>query len=107
MCSVTVNIHGSPTPQRIPVSLTGEGRVCLRCLNANGMTSTQTQWFLNDMTIIDIRKNLRPDIVQYFAGVLVLLPGVLGNGSAGEYFIRACTFDDFSIISMTLYSTGE
>ncbi len=108
-CDIIVDINESPTAQRVQVDRTG--RVCLRCLNANGMTSTTTTWGLRDGATISDRENNNPAVGEYANGVLVLLPGILGNGSAGEYGPISCTSigltPGYSIFDVMLYSSGE
>ncbi len=87
------------------------GRVCLRCLNANGVTSLETVWGLRDGDTISDRKNKDPAVGVYFEGMLVLLPGVLRNGSAGEYSPLTCdsgpTISPQFSFKLSLYSSGE
>ncbi len=107
-----IDINESSNSQRVGVDLRGQDRVCLRCLNANGETSLTTIWGLRDGSIISDRENQNPTVGEYFDGVLVLLPGVLGNGSADEYGPISCFSGSdiapgYNIIDITLYSTGE
>ena len=93
----------------------GTERLCLQCWNDAGMTSTRTSWSLEggsrlvDPDVI----TMIPNVAEYFAGVLVLLPGVLGNGRFGEYgSVRCVSGDDlssspFDITVDKLVSTGE
>ncbi len=108
-CDVMVDITAADDAGRVRVDRTG--RVCLRCLNANGVTSATTVWTLSDGSTIVDRENQNPAVGEYANGVLVLLPGVLGNGSAGEYGPLACTSigltPGYDFVVMRLYSSGE
>ncbi len=109
-CDTMVNITAANDGGRVRVDRTGH--VCLQCLNTNGMTSTTTTWGLRDGSTISDRENQNPAEGEYFEGILVLLPGVLGNGSAGEYRISSCISGptispQYNIFDVQLYSSGE
>ncbi len=109
-CALITDINESFT--RVAVNLTDQDHVCLRCLNVNGETSLQTSWVLHDGSIVSDRENQNPTLGDYLNGMLVLLPGVLENGIAGEYGTISCFSGDdiapgYAILDVTLFSTSE
>ncbi len=109
-CDIMVNITAADDNDRVQVDRTG--RVCLRCLNANGVTSVTTTWGYRDGSTVSDRENQNPAEGEYFEGMLVLLPGVLGNGSVGEYRTISCISGptispQYNIFDVQLYSSGE
>ena len=100
------------TPARIQIDQVGTERLCFRCLDANGQTSIQTTWGLEDGRTISDAENLAPDKGEYFDGILVLLPGVLLDGVAGEYGPLSCISGPdltpgYDFFDLFLFSTGE
>ena len=107
-CDAMVNITAANNNQRVLVNrVAGTGRVCLRCLDANGeIDETGTIWSLNDGTSVSQGQNV-PNVAEYDNGVLVLQPGVLGNGRTGEYGPVTCFAGALSIVIIKLYSSGK
>lgn len=108
LCDVAVGITSEDNGRRLPVYRTG--RVCLQCFNAHGNFSGSTSWRLSDGSVVRSDLNQAPAVAMYASGVLVLFPGVVGNGSAGEYGPVSCFSTDltpgYSFSNLVLYSEG-
>ena len=130
-CNVTVNVRPTGGPQRIRVDRTGDDVVCIQCFNAsntttygassgmlsasNTTTSGASSGMLNDSNTTtsgaSSGEEIHPgqqvrNIGENVNGVLVLDPGVLGDGRDGEFGPIACN-SSITIPDLTFYSSGE